>query len=60
MKRYKITTREIVFTDYVIDPPAGCTDPVQFFYDMDMEDQEAAKSKSDCFNWEVEAVEELQ
>ena len=53
MKRFKITTRETVYTDFYISVPDDCTDPTQFFYDMDMEDQEAAKSKSDCFEWEV-------
>lgn len=53
MKRFKITTREIVYTDFCISVPDDCTDPVQFFYDMDMEDQEAGKYDSDCFEWEV-------
>ena len=60
MKRYKITTRETLWTYYEISVPDDCTDPVQFFYDMDEDDQMAAMVDTEGGEWEVDDHEEIK
>jgi hypothetical protein len=61
MPKYKLTVKETVWHTFVfVSGETEREDVVDYFYEMEPDEQEAAKRSSESYEWEVEEIEVME
>ena len=61
MPKYKLTVKETVWHTFVfVSGETEREDVVDYFYEMDPDEHEAAKRSSESYEWEVEEIEVME
>jgi hypothetical protein len=61
LNRYKVTVKQTVWHTYIFE--SGETDAngvADYFYEMEPEEQDAAKHSSESYEWEIDNIELLK